>query len=190
MKVPRCPRYSLLSEIGRGSYGVVYEAVARKSGARVAVRCDAPENVELALSKFWALTGLRCWYPNIVRFEECVLQRNSLAQKMSHSNKSSQLYLRLVETSLKGERILGYTEEACYLWFVMEFCEGGDLNQFFLSRRPDPATMLKLTSAIALLHKNQIVHRDLKADNILITERFGSSVLKVADFGLSSSGIT
>ncbi|KAM4034076.1 serine/threonine-protein kinase 35 isoform 1-T1 [Anomaloglossus baeobatrachus] len=188
----RRPRYSLLAEIGRGSYGVVYEAVARKSGARVAVkkiRCDAPENVELALSEFWALTSLRRRHPNIVRFEECVLQRNGLAQKMSHGNKSSQLYLRLVETSLKGERILGYTEEACYLWFVMEFCEGGDLNQYVLSRRPDPAInksfMLQLTSAIAFLHKNQIVHRDLKPDNILITERSGFPVLKVADFGLS-----
>ncbi|CAN2389920.1 kinase 35, partial [Pristimantis euphronides] len=181
-----------VAEIGRGSYGVVYEALARKSGARVAVkkiRCDAPENVELALSEFWALTSLRRRHPNIVRFEECVLQRNGLAQKMSHGNKSSQLYLRLVETSLKGERILGYNEEACYLWFVMEFCEGGDLNQYVLSRRPDPATnksfMLQLTSAIAFLHKNQIVHRDLKPDNILITERSGFPVLKVADFGLS-----
>ncbi|XP_053309744.1 serine/threonine-protein kinase 35 [Spea bombifrons] len=193
-RLPSCPRprYSLLAEIGRGSYGVVYEAVARRSGARVAVkrlRCDAPENVELALAEFWALTSLRRRHPNIVRFEECVLQRNGLAHTMRHGNTASQLYLRLVETSIKGERILGYTEEACYLWFVMEFCEGGDLNQYILSRRPDPATnksfMLQLTSAIAFLHKNQIVHRDLKPDNILITERSGSPVLKVADFGLS-----
>ncbi|XP_008531736.1 serine/threonine-protein kinase 35 isoform X2 [Equus przewalskii] len=186
------PRYSLLAEIGRGSYGVVYEAVAGRSGARVAVkkiRCDAPENVELALAEFWALTSLKRRHQNVVQFEECVLQRNGLAQRMSHGNKSSQLYLRLVETSLKGERILGYAEEPCYLWFVMEFCEGGDLNQYVLSRRPDPATnksfMLQLTSAIAFLHKNHIVHRDLKPDNILITERSGTPVLKVADFGLS-----
>ncbi|XP_075420000.1 serine/threonine-protein kinase 35 isoform X1 [Tenrec ecaudatus] len=186
------PRYSLLAEIGRGSYGVVYEAVAGRSGARVAVkkiRCDAPENVELALAEFWALTSLKRRHQNVVQFEECVLQRNGLAQRMSHGNKNSQLYLRLVETSLKGERILGYAKESCYLWFVMEFCEGGDLNQYVLSRRPDPATnksfMLQLTSAIAFLHKNHIVHRDLKPDNILITERSGSPVLKVADFGLS-----
>ncbi|XP_066240351.1 serine/threonine-protein kinase 35 [Saccopteryx leptura] len=186
------PRYSLLAEIGRGSYGVVYEAVAGRSGARVAVkkiRCDAPENVELALAEFWALTSLKRRHQNVVQFEECVLQRNGLAQRMSHGNKNSQLYLRLVETSLKGERILGYAEEPCYLWFVMEFCEGGDLNQYVLSRRPDPATnksfMLQLTSAIAFLHKNHIVHRDLKPDNILITERSGAPVLKVADFGLS-----
>ncbi|ELK34494.1 Serine/threonine-protein kinase 35, partial [Myotis davidii] len=165
--------------------------------ARVAVkkiRCDAPENVELALAEFWALTSLKRRHQNVVQFEECVLQRNGLAQRMSHGNKNSQLYLRRVETSLKGERILGerilgYAEEPCYLWFVMEFCEGGDLNQYVLSRRPDPATnksfMLQPTSAIAFLHKNHIVHRDLTPDNILITERSGTPILKVADFGLS-----
>lgn len=99
------PRYSLLAEIGRGAYGVVYEAVSGRSGARLAVkriRCDAPENVELALAEFWALTSLRRQHPNVVRFEECVLQRHGLGQRMSHGNKRSQLYLRLVETSLKG----------------------------------------------------------------------------------------
>lgn len=186
------PRYNLLREVGRGSYGVVYEAVARRTGARVAVkklRCDAPENVELALQEFWALASLEQRHQNVVQLEECVLQRSGLAQKMSHGNKRSRQYLRLVETSLKGERVLSHPEEPCYLWFVMEFCEGGDLNQFILSRRPDPRTnssfMLQLTSAVAFLHDNNIVHRDLKPDNILISEKSGTPVLKVADFGLS-----
>nr|XP_046195443.1 serine/threonine-protein kinase 35-like [Oncorhynchus gorbuscha] len=186
------PRYSLLREVGRGSYGVVYEAIARRSGASVAVkklRCDAPENVELALAEFWALASLEKRHENVVQLEECVLQRNGMAQKMSHGNKKSKQYLRLVETSLKGERVLSHPEEPCYLWFVMEFCEGGDLNQFILSRRPNPLTnnsfMLQLTSAVAFLHENNIVHRDLKPDNILISEKSGTPVLKVADFGLS-----
>ncbi|XP_034725631.1 serine/threonine-protein kinase 35-like [Etheostoma cragini] len=186
------PRYSLLREVGRGTYGVVYEAVARRTGAKVAVkklRCDAPENVELALQEFWALASLEKRHQNVVQLEECVLQRNGMAQKMSHGNKRSKQYLRLVETSLKGERVLGPPEESCYLWFIMEFCEGGDLNQFILSRRPDPLTnnsfMLQLTSAVAFLHENNIVHRDLKPDNILISEKSGAPILKVADFGLS-----
>ncbi|XP_072539160.1 serine/threonine kinase 35, like [Salminus brasiliensis] len=186
------PRYSLVREIGRGSYGVVYEAIARRSGALMAVkklRCDAPENVELALAEFWALASLEKRHENVVHLEECVLQRNGMAQKMSHGNKRSRQYLRLVETSLKGERVLSGPQEPCYLWFVMEFCEGGDLNQFILSRRPDPHTnasfMLQLSSAVAFLHQNNIVHRDLKPDNILISERSGTPVLKVADFGLS-----
>lgn len=100
------PRYSLLREVGRGSYGVVYEAIARRSGTRVAIkklRCDAPENVELALAEFWALTSLEKRHENVVQLEECVLQRNGMAQKMSHGNKHSKQYLRLVETSLKGK---------------------------------------------------------------------------------------
>ncbi|XP_063064366.1 serine/threonine-protein kinase 35 [Engraulis encrasicolus] len=193
------PRYSLLREVGRGSYGVVYEAVARKTGARVAVkklRCDAPENVELALAEFWALASLEKKHENVVQLEECVLQRNGLAQKMSHGNKRSKQYLRLVETSLKGERILGCQQEPCYLWFVMEFCEGGDLNQYILSRRPDPRTnrsfMSQLSRAVAFLHQNNIVHRDLKPDNILISQKSGRPVIKVADFGLSKvcAGLT
>uniref|UniRef100_A0A3Q3C4L0 non-specific serine/threonine protein kinase n=1 Tax=Haplochromis burtoni TaxID=8153 RepID=A0A3Q3C4L0_HAPBU len=182
-----------IPEVGRGSYGVVYEAVARKTGARVAVKrlqCDAPEKVELALAEFWALTSLENRHQNVVQLEECVLQRNGLAQKMSHGNKKSKQYLRLVETSLKG------THEPCYLWFVMEFCDGGDLNQYILSRRPDPQTnrnfMRQLTSAVAFLHRNSIVHRDLKPDNILISQKSGFPILKVADFGLSKvcAGLT
>uniref|UniRef100_A0A8C6UU18 non-specific serine/threonine protein kinase n=1 Tax=Neogobius melanostomus TaxID=47308 RepID=A0A8C6UU18_9GOBI len=185
------PRYNLLREVGRGTYGVVYEAQSRKSGAKVAVkklRCDAPENVELALQEFWALASLEKRHENVVHLEECVLQRNGLGQKMSHGNKRSKQYLRLVETSLKGERV-SCPDEPCFLWFVMEFCEGGDLNHFILSRRPDPLTnnsfMLQLTSAVAFLHQNNIVHRDLKPDNILISHKSGTPVLKVADFGLS-----
>ncbi|NXM08275.1 STK35 kinase, partial [Tyrannus savana] len=182
------------AEIGRGAYGVVYEAVSGRSGARLAVkriRCDAPENVELALAEFWALTSLRRQHPNVVRFEEPVPYLPWVSVDFVTCLRN-----QLCCPSCLGERILGYAEEPCYLWFVMEFCEGGDLNQYVLSRRPDPATnksfMLQLTSAIAFLHKNHIVHRDLKPDNILITEKSGTPVLKVADFGLSKvcAGLT
>lgn len=125
------PRYSLLREVGRGSYGVVYEAVARKTGARVAVkklRCDAPENVELALAEFWALASLEKKHENVVQLEECVLQRNGLAQKMSHGNKRSKQYLRLVETSLKGtghwQSSPGCVNRCRELWVLLFLCCG------------------------------------------------------------------
>ncbi|XP_028905177.1 serine/threonine-protein kinase 35 [Ornithorhynchus anatinus] len=192
MAGPPGPRYRLLSEIGRGSYGVVYEARGGPGGGRVAVkrvRCDAPEQAELALAELRALSSLRRRHRNVVGLEDCVLQRRRLAQRLPRPPARSRLYLRLVEASLKGERILGSAEEPCYLWFVMEFCEGGDLSRYVLSRRPDPATtrsfLLQLSSAVAFLHENRVVHRDLKPDNILVTERSGPPVLKVADFGLS-----
>nr|KAF6444742.1 PDLIM1 interacting kinase 1 like [Molossus molossus] len=234
------PKYDLIREVGRGSYGVVYEAVIRKTSARVAVkkiRCHAPENVELALREFWALSSIKSQHPNVIHLEECILQKDGMVQKMSHGSNSS-LYLQyvppsrnrtrdclvrrpmlqplsktgqgnkydfyklnfrshtmieLVETSLKGE-IAFDPRSAYYLWFVMDFCDGGDMNEYLLSRKPNRKTntsfMLQLSSALAFLHKNQIIHRDLKPDNILISQsRLDTSdlepTLKVADFGLS-----
>ncbi|XP_071623552.1 serine/threonine-protein kinase PDIK1L isoform X1 [Heliangelus exortis] len=189
------PKYELIREVGRGSYGVVYEAVVRKTSARVAVkkiRCQAPENVELALREFWALSSIKSQHPNVIHLEECILQKDGMVQKMAHGSSSS-LYLQLVETSLKGEIVFD-PRSAYYLWFVMDFCDGGDMNQYLLSRKPNRKTntsfMLQLSSALAFLHKNQIIHRDLKPDNILISQsRVDASdsepTLKVADFGLS-----
>ncbi|KAJ3608842.1 hypothetical protein NHX12_023372 [Muraenolepis orangiensis] len=91
------PKYELIQEVGRGSYGVVYEAVAKSTGARVAVkkiRCHSPENVELALREFWALSSIQSQHPNVIHLEECVLQRDRLAQRMSHGS-SSPLYLEV-----------------------------------------------------------------------------------------------
>ncbi|XP_054873637.1 serine/threonine-protein kinase pdik1l-like isoform X3 [Amphiprion ocellaris] len=89
------PKYELIQEVGRGSYGVVYEAVVKRTGARVAVkkiRCHSPENVELALREFWALSSIQSQHPNVIHLEECILQRDQLAQRMSHGS-SSPLYL-------------------------------------------------------------------------------------------------
>ncbi|NXC90886.1 PDK1L kinase, partial [Cercotrichas coryphoeus] len=189
------PKYDLIREVGRGSYGVVYEALVRRTCARVAVkkiRCHAPENVELALREFWALSSIKSQHPNVIHLEECILQKDGMVQKMAHGSGSS-LYLQLVETSLKGE-IAFDPKSAYYLWFVMDFCDGGDMNEYLLSRKPSRRTntsfMLQLSSALAFLHRNQIIHRDLKPDNILISRgRPGASdpepTLKVADFGLS-----
>ncbi|KAG2460488.1 PDK1L kinase, partial [Polypterus senegalus] len=189
------PKYELVQEVGRGSYGLVYEAVVKKTGARVAVkkiRCHAPENVELALREFWALSSIQSQHPNVIHLEECILQKDGMVQKMTHGSTSS-LYLELVETSLKGE-IAFDPRSSYYLWFVMDFCDGGDMNAYLLSRKPNRKTntsfMLQLSSALAFLHKNQIIHRDLKPDNILISQsRTPTGVpeptLKVADFGLS-----
>lgn len=90
-------KYELIQEVGRGSYGVVYEAAVRQTGARVAVkkiRCHSPENVELALREFWALSSIQSQHPNVIHLEECILQRDGLAQRMSHGSSSS-LYLEV-----------------------------------------------------------------------------------------------
>lgn len=101
------PKYDLIREVGRGSYGVVYEAVIRKTSARVAVkkiRCHAPENVELALREFWALSSIKSQHPNVIHLEECILQKDGMVQKMSHGSNSS-LYLQVCVLGWKIEMI-------------------------------------------------------------------------------------
>ncbi|XP_014348217.1 serine/threonine-protein kinase PDIK1L-like [Latimeria chalumnae] len=184
-------KYNILGEVGRGSYGVVYEAVVQKTGAKVAVKrmhCDAPENAELALQEFWALQSIQSQHKNVILLEECILQSGPIFQTMCRNCSKSDNHLLLIETCLKGRRCFD-PKSACYLWFVMEFCDGGNMNDYLLSRSSDPklnrSFMQQLSSAVAFLHRNQIVHRDLKPDNILISHTSEGPILKVADFGLS-----
>ncbi|XP_024147684.1 serine/threonine-protein kinase pdik1l-B isoform X2 [Oryzias melastigma] len=75
------------------------------------------------------------------------------------------------------------------LWLVMEYCNGGDLNQYLLTKPPDAqrnhSIVLQLSSAVAFLHGLGIIHRDLKPDNVLVCVTPKGPVVKVADFGLS-----
>ncbi|XP_074845137.1 serine/threonine-protein kinase PDIK1L-like [Carettochelys insculpta] len=184
-------KYSIVREVGRGSYGVVYEAVVSQTRNKVAVKrmhCNVPENVELALQEFWALQSVQSQHENVIQLEECILQSGQVFQTINCQCRKSDNHLLLIETCLKGRRCMD-PKSACFLWFVMEFCDGGNMNDFLLSRTPDcrlnNSFMQQLSSAVAFLHRNQIVHRDLKSDNILISHSPGGPVVKVADFGLS-----
>jgi len=60
----------------------------------------------------------------------------------------------------------------------MEYCDGGDMNDYLLSRLPCPilnaSFMMQLADGMAFLHKNSVVHRysklpaDLDADVIMV----------------------
>ncbi|XP_001382051.1 serine/threonine-protein kinase PDIK1L [Monodelphis domestica] len=184
-------KYNILREVGRGSYGVVYEAVVNQTGKKVAVKrmhCNGPENVELALQEFWALQSIQSQHENVIWLKECILQSGQVFQPMSHHCNKTDDQLLLIETCLKGRRCVD-PKSACYLWFVMEFCDSGNMNEFLLARSPDAqlnkSFMQQMSQAVAFLHRNHIVHRDLKPDNILISNSCGGPVLKITDFGLS-----
>jgi len=46
--------------------------------------------------------------------------------------------------------------------------------------------MKKLIGAVMHMHKNHIVHRDLKLENILFKDKSPNAELKIIDFGLST----
>ncbi|NWR91536.1 SLK kinase, partial [Furnarius figulus] len=75
------------------------------------------------------------------------------------------------------------------LWILIEFCAGGAVVFFFFElERPLTEPQIKVVcrqtlEALNYLHENKIIHRDLKAGNILFTL---DGDIKLADFGVSA----
>ncbi|MDX2646864.1 serine/threonine-protein kinase [Streptomyces sp. PA03-1a] len=85
-------------------------------------------------------------------------------------------------------------------YFVMEYADGGTLDDLLGQGRPALAEALRLTAeaarGVAALHEAGVVHRDIKPSNVLITgAREGQERVLVADLGLAkalaqASGLT
>jgi len=72
------------------------------------------------------------------------------------------------------------------IYIVMEICSGGDLYKRLPYSEKDAAKIVgKLTSAIKYMHDNNVVHRDLKFENIMFENVEDEAEIKVIDFGLS-----
>ena len=77
------------------------------------------------------------------------------------------------------------------MWIMMEFCDLGDLNKFFIKYHQKIDTNVKLnimrqiSKGVSFLHQKNIVHRDIKPGNILLKSENGYAVVKLGDFGLS-----
>jgi serine/threonine protein kinase len=73
----------------------------------------------------------------------------------------------------------------------MEHCAGGDLFSYIDKRsfklaEPRAAQIIhKLSTAIFYLHSYGITHRDLKTENIMMTDNSETADIKLLDFGLS-----
>ena len=87
-------------------------------------------------------------------------------------------------------RIYEVYEDLKYIHVVSEYCEGGSLldrvcRKSYLSEKQSAKYARQLFSAIHYMHNRGYIHRDLKPDNILFSDKH-QKVIKIIDFGLST----
>lgn len=147
-------RYELVEFIGNGGMALVYRAIDHRTGHSVAVKILRPEFNQDA--EF------------LGRFE----REATTASRMSHHN-----IVNLLDVGQDGE----------YRYLVMEFVRGKTLKDVIQDRgalTPEVAGQIaiRILSALQHAHKNGIIHRDIKPQNILV---HSDGHIKVADFGIA-----
>jgi NIMA (never in mitosis gene a)-related kinase len=98
---------------------------------------------------------------------------------------------------LRHDNIVGYIDyfvSEDQLSIVLEYCAGGDLSQRIKAAKEagtpfDEHTILfwfaQIANALAFVHSRKILHRDLKTQNIFLTDK---GVIKLGDFGIARVG--
>ena len=148
-------RYELVEFIGKGGMALVYRALDRRTGHSVAVKILKPEYSQDA-----EFCG---------RFEREAMA----ASKMSHHN-----IVNLLD--------VGQEDQMRYL--VMEYVKGRTTLKDVIKQKgplpPNIATQItiRILSALSHAHKNGIIHRDIKPQNILVDSE---GLIKVGDFGIA-----
>lgn len=73
------------------------------------------------------------------------------------------------------------------LWIIMEYCAGGSLRSLLRPGKIDEkyigVIMRELLVALKVIHKDNVIHRDIKAANVLITNE---GQVKLCDFGVAA----
>ncbi len=149
-------KYNIVSELGRGATAVVYlgedEFNNRKVAIKVQVKDDnaSPEEAR--------------------RFEKLFLNEAALVGKLSHPN-----IVGVFDAVVDGDTH----------FIVMEYVSGGSLKKFctetnLLPVRQAVLIIFKICRALDYAFQNGVIHRDIKAANILLSER---DDIKISDFG-------
>ena len=79
-------------------------------------------------------------------------------------------------------------ESKTNLYFVMEYCKGGELFDFIVKKKKlteKEACLFfhQIINGVEYLHNQGIIHRDLKPENLLLDDK---NQIKISDFGLST----
>ena len=147
-------RYRLTEQIGMGGMAIVYRAIDLRTGHNVAVKVLRPE------------------YNEDREFISRFQREAEAASKMTHHN-----IVNLLDVGMDGEN----------RYLVMEYVQGKTLKAVIQERGRLSAPLacqiaIRILSALEHAHRNGIVHRDIKPQNILVHD---DGHIKVADFGIA-----
>ncbi|CAL2050776.1 unnamed protein product [Caenorhabditis brenneri] len=133
------------------------------------------------------LQDKKCFVAIKIISKEYVLKRNILQTVENELKIMKQLDSPTFPT------LIAVTQSAQNVYFIMENCVFGDFRSLLkdqnlgcLYQDEVPFYMDELMMGIQYLHKKDIIHQDLKLDNLLLTS---DHHLKICDFGLSQTGV-
>jgi serine/threonine protein kinase len=149
--------YKILQELGGGGMGIVYQAVrADEVFQRIcAIKVIRPEiSTDTLLQRF--------------------RQERQILARLDHVN-----IARIVDGGSTAQGLP---------YFVMDFVDGPSISKFCtehsLSVRPRLAFFQQVCAAVEYLHRNNVIHGDLKPPNILVGN---DGTVKIVDFGIASA---
>lgn len=157
------PEYEVLGKLGEGTFGEVLRARSKKSGSVVALKKILMHNEKdgfpiTALREIKLLKLLS--HPNILKLEEMAVEQHN---KPADKRKRAVMYM-----------VMPYMDHD-----LSGLLENPKVK---LQESHIKCYMLQLLEGVRYLHNERILHRDMKAANLLINNR---GVLQIADFGLA-----
>ncbi|KAL2123163.1 hypothetical protein VTJ04DRAFT_3618 [Mycothermus thermophilus] len=158
------PPYQLEELIGKGNYGRVYKATDLKSKQLVAIK--------------------------IINIEEGDTLNPKLADTYSEFMKEFSTLKLLSESGAKNINLtLDVLPVGHAMWMVTEYCAGGSVATLMKPTAPGGLQekwiipiVREVAEAIYWVHKEGIIHRDIKCANVLVTEKGG---VQLCDFGVA-----
>jgi len=145
--------YRITEKLGSGGQGTVYKAVDTRLGRTLVLKVLAPE-----------LTSRES---NLKRFE----REAQLASSLDHPNICI---------------IYGLHEEGGLHFITMQYIDGKNVRQLVKGRPLELRSAISITmqvaDALAAAHARGVIHRDIKAGNVMVTK---TGTAKVLDFGLA-----